>query len=689
MTDTKKMLSILAISMLTACGGGNSGGGSTGSGDGTGETGGVVDTSDPFAAQRAIIKIDSNNSLTSYNLSPLMGTAFGDSTYSLVDNDGNPFINDYITTHNNSNFLTITSPIGEEVESIDFNIKYENREGDSYDTETVYFKVVFNKDSKLSGTYHYKMINGESKVNLDLSGYSVYFRGGQDPRVWDSSKGSFPQNYFHLDGEYADCASLLTTGVFIPNNAGNKDFYTCFLYKDGEFDQGLAPSQNFIDKNLVLHFSKEKAESAVSYYDALNSDIESLVFDNSYYTKSQDRFLFEKETMVESIKYNDSSFLIPGDTQRLETVLDSFGLIIKNNDIYLYNPLLKEVIGVETNFSEGSEIYLINSNSNSEQFSILEKIAENNNKVWEINKTLTANVKISNIGNVAERDGLKSIIRTNGGDYYSISEQAANSFIFKKNGASVDGAVVFSNNNGIMHDQFEKEVNIPVIINDVEYIYSFDGTTLSYESTLSEYNRVEVLEPQIGGVMKSIEIHNEKMSFENINYMKSVYAYTNGELSHMVLHEENNVNHQEFFKINEQGADVTNYNIKNYIQEDGSAAGIPSQVFVINQVVSLNDNNYLLMNANGVNVFQHQNGDNKYTGIESAKVIQGEKLNIIADKGTSVLHLCEIDDVLTEANHSLNKSSTSYEEMTLINEDLIYISNGLIQKEDISYSNCK
>lgn len=698
MVNKTKLLSILLASTLVACGGksgsGSNSGSDTGSGTGTdGGNGGVVDTTDPFAEQRIILKVDTNNAMISYHLAPLMSSAFGDSTYKIIDNEGNDFESEYLTTNKGSEYLTVKAPIGVKEDSIDFSVKFENREGDDYSTSTVHFKALFNKEERSSGVYHYTMGENGTKVNLDLSGYSVFANIGGDPRVWDSYKGTFPQNYAYSLQDYTDCSNILSTGEFKPTGSEDKLFYSCFLFKDAEINSGLGPTQNFIDKTLVLHFTKEKAESLVSFYDNSNSDIKSYMFDNTFYRTEFNKFLFENNTSQDSITLDESNFIVPGETRKLITVLDSLGLIIKNNNIFLFNPISNKVLEVETDFKEGSNLSLIESGSYSETFAILENIDENTNKVWEINKNLVAVEKIADLGNVAETDSLKSLMRTNTGDYYSISEESIGTFVFKKNGTNASGSVTFSNNNGIIHDRYDEKVDIPVVINDVEYVYSFDGSSLSPNSNINIdalYNRIETLEMQIVEPPVSVMIHNEKMSFSGINYMKKLYSHRNGDLEYMVLHELNNINHQEFFKVsNSQGLDETVYNMKKYIAEGGTAQGIPSQVFVFKEIVTMNGNNYAVMNKNGVDVFQHQNGENAFSNVEDVQVVQGKKLNILSVKGDNVMHYCLIDDVLESANHQLNGVSESHSDMSLIGEKLVYISNGMLQEMDISGSNCK
>lgn len=622
---------------------------------------------------RTIIKLNLNNSISSYNLAPLIGKGGDKTTYELVNKDGVGIASKYVSINKSSEVLTIKSPIGDTIETLDFSIKLEDKEGinettGEYDTLIQHFRVIYNNDNHKTGTYTFLLDknSASTEINIDLSDYSPFKNG-------DRQKFLLPFDVTYNEG----CEDLKETGVFVTPKI-KKLIYICHFYQD------LDPSDDIIDNLISIVFVQEKINTASVYYKSLDSEIVSLGLNSSYYISptNNNKELFETYSVNGEAVLDDVTFLIPGDTRKLTTVLNSFGLLIKNNKVYLYNTISKKILNVDLALSEGSTISYLKKKDTESSFLIIENISDDNNKIWEIEKDLIGKVAIENIGSIAEKDGIKSIVKTKS-NYYSISNISENEYTLKKDGINVSD-VVFENNNGIIHNDYLDTVYIPVVLDGLEYIYSYNGVVFENNKNIIMANKIN----HISG--RPLPIHSEQMSFKKLNYMNELYFFKNNILTTMVLHEVNNINHQElFFMPNSNDVESILHNLNKYIADGGSKAGLDTQVFKIHKVISLDSNVFILMNKNGQNVMQHQNGSNYHEKVEDAQIVLGEYKNIIGVKGEKVLHLCEKEGNIIEADHQLNNMEENYKDLSLINYKLVYISNESIEEVDISDSNCK
>lgn len=706
MMKNKVLCSLLTLSILTtsACGGSDGG-----------KTKPIIppEPTKQEEVDRITINMDLNNSFKVYDIGSLMGAIDNLEFYEIVDEDGVALELDNVKIHKNSNIMIIKSPIEEKLSEIKFSIQKEDKrvlddETGEHEIKISHFIVKYNNEegSRLSGQYNYALVDGTVKIDLDLSGYKVF-----DFASKIETQSTIDSN---INGDFFNaCNNIKETGVFKESEVNNHEQmnrFTCDFYKDVELDNNDANfnvTNNFIDKNIMIQISRKQTPREVLYFDSLNKEMLGVGNYSGYYVIDKSNKIFEKETVDDQIETSDNTlFLTPGESRKLKIVLGNFGLIIRNNDIFLYNALSDKVIPVSMNIEEESSIQYLPTRDTQTSFKILEEKNNGDHKVWSIGKDLLGKVEVESLGQIADVDGVKSIVKTES-NYYTISEIRTGEFALKSNGEEVSPKIIFENNNGIIHDRYQDEVVVPVVLSGKEYIYKYNGSIFEEYVYKYDVNGVEV-EGSIDMMSKKNSIkdgrvfppldYDKQMSFKNMNYMNEIYVYKNGILTSMVLHEYDNNNHQELFYMPSHGGETILHNLKKYIADGQPASGMATLVYKINKVVNFNGNIFILMNKNGVNVMQHQNGSHIYDEVEDVEIYQGEKDNLVGVKGSKILHLCDIDGNITEATNTHSKMSDEhihdsvsegYKDLSLIGEELIYLSNGLIERIDISESNCK
>lgn len=618
------------------------------------------------------------NIINAVSINGLSGSDEDDLEFSIeFPNDDNDNIINIVDI--NMGLIKINPSINDIGKEIEFILKVKNN--DRIDSSTGLpeedkqeMKLIIS-DNINTGNYSYQLYNNEVSVDLDFSGYKSF-------EVNDIMNYMLPINYrVNLAREDIDdaCKKLLETGKFsITENTDNS--YSCFYFKpveNPEFGQ-----RYFVGEILSLYFYKNKIENTVIYYDVNSNNIiyKSLLEDYysipEYYKEADPsigvKSIYEKNGIIElkNISLNKS--------KKINTVLTNQGALFADNKLYIINTMDNSFKDLELNTAENSELKWINQNNTSDGFFILEK-NESYNKIWFINKELKSNVIYENIGEILD----DSIIVSNK-NIISINYNGSYNYI-SLNGNNISENIIFYNNNGIIHNNYN-DVLIPIKTNNEEKLYFINDNKLidKYEISSISNNVVknEFIVDLNGGSIQTISVHNDNMSFGEINYNKGNYLY-NGNNLLMTLSENLNNKHNEIFNINNKN------NLSQFLQskiDENENIDLNSIILTVNDI---NYQDFLIKSINDNGVNKTVSEKSTINGlVNKLETIYNKNKNVISTSGDYVYHVCFDESGYNESNSLINQQITDYSELSLISNYIMYISNDEVFIFDNINSNC-
>lgn len=666
---------ILFSSLISACGG--SGESSVTSGNGVDDKNNLIENDDNLIPRQEII-INGNDSSVSYKGRNLInavsaGSDKEDDLYFEIEfpennNDGLIEIID-----NNNGTFKINAPKSKVGSVIDFDLKITNK--DRIDDKTGMPEVdirnlkLIIKDDQNSGNFSYKLHNNSSIVDLNLDGYKYYTSN-------DARNYILPINYrVHLSRDDIDkaCQGVLENGIFSIEDSEENSF-TCFFFKPLSEEVDVF-NREFAGDVISLYFYKENIENTVLYYDSNNNKIiyKSLLEDfydiPEYYKQTEpavnNKKLFEKNGEIEL------PFVLGEESKKINTVFTNKGLIIKDNNIYLVNTISEDIEKIEIEKEENSNLEWINQSNTSSSFVILEKGEKN--KVWEIKRNFESNILIDNVGDIVENN----IIKIKNNIISMIMESNLNKI--KVNNKTISD-ISFSNNNGFINDNYG-DIYVPIIKNEEEKIYKVVNESL--EDIGVNINQMENKVYSIGYGNVPYLVHNEIMSYKNINYNNGGY-YIKGGTIYLSLHENNNINHEEIYNINESN------NISRFISDkiDSGNSSISSMIFKVKDI------SY----AESV-VFSYKDGElNKASflkdeilnkDIDKIIKVKGNNVNLISKEGGDFYQVCSSNNGFIESNNNIDQYiEGNIKDVSIIDEKIYLIDNNKVKIFDINLNNC-